>query len=148
MKISKFIKIITVFAGLLYFLSCGNVVEETASPLFSDVEPITANRVTAKQVNFSNVPSNAKYLVILVSSTDFDVDEDNRLVNATVLGGNRTGLDGIDRNGTSEMHTYSGDDFTNNNAYDLPLNGVYWVVWGLDKYMNLVCSTPQYYTAP
>ena len=145
MKISKFIKIITIFAGLLYFLSCSNVVEDTASPLFSDVEPMNANATGPKTVSFTNVPSNAKYLIIFISSSAFDVDENNRIINDTIVGGNRTGLDGITRNGTTELHTYSvaDGDFTNDNGYSF-INDHYWVVWGLDKYLNVVCSTPRY----
>jgi len=128
----------------LFTLNCSEQ-EPEAPTVFHDVDQMTATK-SGTIITFYDIPSDAVVLVVgIFDGTQILVDADNRIVNTDWVGGNRTGLSGIDRSGANQYWTFNSTtkDF-NQGISVVPNSGDVWAVWGYNQDWIVVCSTSKY----
>ncbi len=140
----KGISILTGLILIILILKCSET-EPEAPTVFHDVEQMTATK-SVNTITFYDIPEDVIVLVVgIFDGTQILVDADNRIINTDWVGGNRTGLSGIDRNSATQYWTFntSTKDF-NPGISVVPNPGDVWAVWGYNRDWIVVCSTSKY----
>jgi hypothetical protein len=140
----KRIYIIIALFIVLINLTCSET-EPEAPTVFHDVDQMTANK-SGSTITFYDVSSDVVVLVVgIFDGTQIQVDADNRIINTDWVGGNRTGLSGIDRSGATQYWTFNTATKDFNQGVTATINtGDVWAVWGYNEDWIVVCSTSKY----
>ncbi len=119
-------------------MRCAQDVAESGTPIFDDVELVSASYSYSGETFTYSFPDEVVYIVLGVFNAPIETDGKIITNMNNLKAGSRTGHAGFFRNSLSKtaLYTFSGNDFTTT-QYTTGTNNGYCAVWGYDKWGTL-----------